>query len=286
MSSLTLLGRRGRRDHLRRSGRPPRPDLGPAGQRPHLFRLHRGLRPGLARSRCWPSSGSSSAWAWAANGRAARRSSPRPGRPSTGARPWASSRASGPSATRRPRSCSGVVLPLGGWRAVFFVGVLPALLVFWVQKKVDEPAIWRAQKAAADGRARPADPVRHPRPAAGHHRRRDADERLHPLRLVGLQHLDPRLSLPRPGPGRHRPRAPGSTSALVFFMQFGMWLGYLTFGYFSDASAGRGPISSILLAAAVFIFVYAQRPPSARPLLPRAVRGLLRDGLFHRASGR
>ena len=34
-----------------------------------------------------------------------------------------------------------VILPLWGWRAVFFVGVLPALLTFWVRRYVKEPEI-------------------------------------------------------------------------------------------------------------------------------------------------
>src|ERR1700687_3927177 len=36
-----------------------------------------------------------------------------------------------------------VVLPHFGWRAVFFVGVLPALLVFWIRRNVPEPAVWK-----------------------------------------------------------------------------------------------------------------------------------------------
>lgn len=36
-----------------------------------------------------------------------------------------------------------VVLPHFGWRAVFFVGVLPALLVFWIRRRVPEPSVWR-----------------------------------------------------------------------------------------------------------------------------------------------
>ena len=35
-----------------------------------------------------------------------------------------------------------VVLPNFGWRAVFFVGVLPALLVFWIRRGVPEPELW------------------------------------------------------------------------------------------------------------------------------------------------
>ena len=35
------------------------------------------------------------------------------------------------------------VLPHLGWRAVFFVGVLPALLVLWIRRGVPEPALWK-----------------------------------------------------------------------------------------------------------------------------------------------
>src|ERR1700733_8782218 len=34
---------------------------------------------------------------------------------------------------------AAVVMPLGGWRAVFFVGVLPALLTLWIQRSIEEP---------------------------------------------------------------------------------------------------------------------------------------------------
>src|SRR5580765_23165 len=36
-----------------------------------------------------------------------------------------------------------IVLPHYGWRAVFLVGVLPALAVFWIQAKVPEPELWK-----------------------------------------------------------------------------------------------------------------------------------------------
>src|SRR6202162_3725438 len=41
----------------------------------------------------------------------------------------------------------GRVLPNFGWRAVFFVGVLPALLVFWIRRNVPEPAVWKDRVA-------------------------------------------------------------------------------------------------------------------------------------------
>jgi MFS family permease len=36
-----------------------------------------------------------------------------------------------------------LVLPRGGWRAVFFVGILPALLTLWIRRRVEEPALWQ-----------------------------------------------------------------------------------------------------------------------------------------------
>ena len=34
------------------------------------------------------------------------------------------------------------------WRAVFFVGVLPALFTFWIRRGVEEPAMWRGRAQA------------------------------------------------------------------------------------------------------------------------------------------
>src|SRR5436305_12670767 len=42
-----------------------------------------------------------------------------------------------------------LVLPHFGWRAVFLVGVLPALLVFWIQSSVPEPQLWTQRKTSA-----------------------------------------------------------------------------------------------------------------------------------------
>jgi len=38
-----------------------------------------------------------------------------------------------------------LVLPTFGWRAVFFVGILPALAVLWIRKDVPESEIWLAR---------------------------------------------------------------------------------------------------------------------------------------------
>src|SRR3954469_7423696 len=48
---------------------------------------------------------------------------------------------------------AGVVLPRFGWRAVFFVGILPAFFALWGQRRVQEPPIWQARSS---GRAEAA----------------------------------------------------------------------------------------------------------------------------------
>src|SRR5512145_20349 len=48
-----------------------------------------------------------------------------------------------------------IVMPIWGWRAVFFVGVLPAFFTLWVRRRVDEPAIWKqSHRKAAAARSR------------------------------------------------------------------------------------------------------------------------------------
>src|SRR5499427_6329241 len=40
-----------------------------------------------------------------------------------------------------------VVLPRFGWRAVFLTGVLPALVVLWIRRRVPEPQLWKGRAA-------------------------------------------------------------------------------------------------------------------------------------------
>ncbi len=175
----------------------------------------------------------SSAWAWAGSGRAAPRSSPRPGRRSTAARPWASSRAPGPSGTLPPRPCAALVLPLWGWRGVFFVGVVPAFFTLWIQKKVREPEIWKTAEGRPTGI----------RAGFGEIFGR---KRLRLTVIVTLMNactmfgwwgfnlwLPTYLSMPASEQGGIG-LGPRTMSGLVIFMQVGMWLGYITFGFISD----------------------------------------------------
>ena len=44
---------------------------------------------------------------------------------------------------------AGPVSRYYGWRAVFFVGILPALVTLWIQGSVPESEMWRERNAAA-----------------------------------------------------------------------------------------------------------------------------------------
>jgi MFS family permease len=174
-----------------------------------------------------------------------------------------------------------IVLPAFGWRAVFFVGILPAFLTLWVRRRVEEPEIWvqarRNAVAAARAPGRGAD-VRHDSEAAvarpvtaGWAGRRPAlGPGLLALTIVltlmnactmfawwGLNLWVPAyLTLPaaRGGVGLD----PVAMSWLVIAMQVGMWFGYVTFGFVSDAAGRRRTYVVYLVVAAALVFAYGQ----------------------------
>jgi MFS family permease len=151
---------------------------------------------------------------------------------------------------------TAVVYPWLGWRAVFFIGVLPALLVFWIQARVEEPEIWKKQKQAA-----PSEKPSIRSTIRG--------------RLLGITAavtvmnaftlfawwgfnlwIPGYLSLAPDKGGMGL--SPAHMSALIIFMQFGMWLGYLSFGYISDTLGRKRAYVAFLAAAAIFILIYAR----------------------------
>jgi len=49
---------------------------------------------------------------------------------------------------------AGVITPLWGWRGVFFFGILPALVAFWIRKGTKEPEIWAKRQREAGNQVR------------------------------------------------------------------------------------------------------------------------------------
>ena len=158
-----------------------------------------------------------------------------------------------------------IVLPRWGWRAVFFVGVLPALLTIWVRRYVKEPDIW----LNARGQQRPhgslAEVFRGGR--AGVTIAVTAMNACTLFAWWGFNLWLPGfLSFPAASGGVGL--SAEQMSWFIIAMQVGMWFGYVTFGYISDAIGRKRAYVSYLLVAAVLIAIYtAVREPIVLLLL-------------------
>jgi MFS family permease len=146
-----------------------------------------------------------------------------------------------------------IVLPRFGWRAVFFVGILPALFTLWIRRSVKEPEMWIRQQPA------------NREPGAG-----SGEKSKFPLRIAlfltamnaatmfawwGLNLWVPSyLSLPSTQGGIGL--STETMSLFIVAMQVGMWLGYVTFGFISDAFGRRPTYITYLLIAALLVWYY------------------------------
>jgi MFS family permease len=154
----------------------------------------------------------------------------------------------------------GFVLPRYGWRAVFFVGVLPAFFTLWVRRNVEEPEVWKAQKAVGRGSREPGvQGVRFTDMFRGDMLGTTAIVTfMNACALFGWWGLNgwipAYLSLPPAQGGVGL-----STSTMSWFivaMQVGMWLGYVSFGYISDVVGRKRVYVAYLLMASVLLPLY------------------------------
>jgi MFS family permease len=146
------------------------------------------------------------------------------------------------------------VLPRFGWRAVFFVGVLPALATFWIRRRVREPDLWVRARDQGAPRASLREIVGGPLT-----RLTLAVTLMNACTMFawwGFNLWIPAyLSSPvaKSGVGL----GPAAMSAFVVVMQVGMWFGYVTFGFVSDIVGRRRTYVGYLLTAAVLVLAYA-----------------------------
>jgi MFS family permease len=156
-----------------------------------------------------------------------------------------------------------IVMPLWGWRAVFFVGVLPALFTLWIQRRIEEPKIWKSAAAAERGRpsALFAPGIRHITIAI---------ITMNACCLFawwGLTAWVPAyLGLPVQNGGIGL--SSSTMSLFVIAMQVGMWFGYVSFGFMADAIGRKRTYVLYVLCAAVLLPLYGVlRTPVALLLL-------------------
>ncbi|MEP6989934.1 MAG: MFS transporter [bacterium] len=155
----------------------------------------------------------------------------------------------------------GVVLPRYGWRAVFFVGILPAFFTLWVRRSVEEPEVWLAQQRARTT-AGPQERATFAR-AVDMFRGRMLGTTaivtfMNACALFGWWGLNgwvPAYLSLAPAQGGIG-LSTVTMSWFIVAMQVGMWLGYVSFGYITDAMGRKRVYVAYLLLASLLLPLY------------------------------
>ena len=147
-----------------------------------------------------------------------------------------------------------VVMPLAGWRAVFFVGVLPAFFTLWIRRGVEEPEIWKSTRTAVSS-------------TFGGFAELFRGPLLQSTIVLTLMNacclfawwgfnlwVPAYLSLPIAQGGIGLTST--SMSVVVIVMQIGMWFGYITFGFVSDAVGRKKTYITYLLIASILLLTF------------------------------
>jgi MFS family permease len=145
---------------------------------------------------------------------------------------------------------AGFILPRYGWRAVFFVGILPALTIFWILRRVPESQIWQNQKKQKiDIRKFMRREILAPGILA------TAMNACGMFGFWGLFTWIPAyLSLPVSQGGRGLNMM--ATTTWLIVMGVGKWLGYVLFGFAADRFGRRKSYVGYLLTAAALVPLY------------------------------
>jgi MFS family permease len=152
---------------------------------------------------------------------------------------------------------AALVLPRYGWRALFVIGILPALLTLWIRREVAEPEIWLASRGRSGDRwalgRHLAELWRGP--LLGRTLVATATTTFVLFAYWGLFTWIPTyLAAPveRGGAGLGIVRS----AAWIVPMQIGAFLGYNVFGFAADRFGRRPSFVGFLLAAALLVPAY------------------------------
>jgi len=144
-----------------------------------------------------------------------------------------------------------IVMPIWGWRGVFFVGVLPALFTIWIRHSLEEPALWRDSAPKERGHFGLLF-------TPGIARVTLFITFMNACCLFGWWGLNlwvpAYLNLPPAQGGVGLSSA--KMSWFVIVMQIGMWFGYITFGYAADLIGRKRAYVTFVLTASVLLPLY------------------------------
>ncbi len=208
---------------------------------------------------------------------------------------------------------AGPVAHYFGWRAVFFVGILPAVVTLWIQRSVPESEMWEERQLSSSGPRRPAaeaaseiahgtarleaarfqsNPAFQSNPRLPSNPKKVDESFSRIFRAPFVRHtfalllfnffgmfawwglftwLPPYLSLPVEQGGRGF-GVMGMTTLMVVLNVFGMFPGYLSFGWVADHLGRRRAFLLYTLVASVLIPLYASaRSPGVLLVVGTAV---------------
>jgi len=170
---------------------------------------------------------------------------------------------------------AATVLPRFGWRVLFALGVLPALLVVWIRRHLEEPALFRAEPRAASPWRLLLKP-----PLAARTLLATAVSAAVMFGYWGLFTWMPSFFAAPASQGGAGLGLVRSTAWLVP-MQLGAFAGYLSFGYAADRFGRKRSFVAFLVAAAATVAAYGALVRSPVALLALApVLGFFGHGYF------
>jgi MFS family permease len=161
---------------------------------------------------------------------------------------------------------AGIVLHYANWRMVFFVGIMPALVILWIRKDVPESEMWleRHRLAARSPSAIAQDGSKH----AAFARIFQPPFAKYTFALLFVNFfgmfawwglftwMPPYLSLPVEQGGRGF-GVMGTTTLMVVLNLFGMFPGYASFGWVADYLGRRKSFLLYTFMASLLVALYA-----------------------------
>lgn len=184
---------------------------------------------------------------------------------------------------------AGVVLHYATWRAVFFVGILPALVTLWIRNRVPESAMWQEHRRLAQDAHQPDTAAIYEHTSFGHIFRPPFVRHTFALLFANFfgmfawwglfTWLPPYLSLPVDQGGRGF-GVMGTTTLLVTLNLFGMFPGYASFGWVADHLGRRRSYVLYTFLAAVLVPIYAMAREPAVILVLGIVTAFFGTGFF------
>ncbi|MFJ6211083.1 MFS transporter [Lysinibacillus sp. NPDC092081] len=173
---------------------------------------------------------------------------------------------------------SAVILPTLGWRALFFVGVLPVIFAFIVRKNLEESPEWLASQKnkkinKQHEKGKLAQLFETPRTSM-------TTISLIVMATVQIAGYNG-LMIWLPSMLQKSQGLSVSSSALwTISTAVGMIIGMLTFGRFMDRFGAKRAFGFFLLASACAVFLYSYATGSVAILLGGAIVGFFSNGMF------